>query len=141
MIVTTMDAVSGRITEETLGVLRGSGLWTRRITKFAYGGLRNLRETGLKELDEGLNEAKESATRQMHEQARAIGADAIIGMRLEVIEMSNGTYCVNGSGTAVKLAKLPQSMPHFTRHVHAMIDPVVAYAAARPSAAGSDMRH
>lgn len=141
MIVTTLDAVAGRVTEETLGVLRGSGLWTRRITKFAYGGLRNLHATGLHELDEGLNQAKKSASEQMHEQARNLGADAIVGVRLEVIEMSNGIYCVNACGTAVKLAKLPQSMPHFTRHVHAMIDPVVAHETARPSAAGSDMRH
>lgn len=141
MIVTTMDAVAGRIIEETLGALRGSGMWTRRIVEFAYGGLRNLHETGLKQLDEGLNEAKESATRQMREQARAAGADAIVGVRLEAIETSNGIYCVNASGTAVKLAKLPQSMPRFIRHVHAMIDPAVAHAAARPSAAGSDLRH
>jgi uncharacterized protein YbjQ (UPF0145 family) len=141
MIVTTLDAVAGRITEETLGVLRGSGLWTRRITKFAYGGLRNLHATGLHELDEGLNLAKASATEQMHEQARKLGADAIVGVRLEVIEMSNGIYCVNACGTAVKLAIAPRFMPPFTGHVHAAIDPLIAYAAARPSVAGSDLRH
>ncbi len=141
MIVTTLEAVAGRVIEDTLGVLRGSGLWTRRITKFAYGGLRNLHATGLRELDEGLNQAKASATEQMHEQARNLGADAIIGVRLEVIEMSNGIYCVNACGTAVKLAKPPQVMPPFTGHVHAAIDPLIAYAGARPSAAGSDLRH
>ena len=133
MIVTTLETVAGRMTEETLGVLRGSGLWTRRITRFAYGGLQ--------ELDEGLNLATESATVQMHEQARNMGADAIVGMRLEVVEMNNGIYCVNACGTAVRLAKLPRAMPPFTGYVHVVIDPVIAYAVARPSAAGSDLRH
>ena len=93
MIVTTLDAVAGRITE------------------------------------------------QMHEQARKLGADAIVGVRLEVIEMSNGIYCVNACGTAVKLAIAPRSMPPVTGHVHVAIDPLIAYAGARPSVAGSDLRH
>jgi uncharacterized protein YbjQ (UPF0145 family) len=141
MIVTTLDTVAGRMTDETLGVVRGSGLWTRRITKFAYGGLRNLHATGLQELDEGLNQAKESATKEMNEQARKMGADAVVGMRLEVIEMSSGIYCVNACGTAVKLEMLPQAMPPFAGKVHVAINPVIAYAAARPSVAGSDLRH
>jgi uncharacterized protein YbjQ (UPF0145 family) len=141
MIVTTLDAVAGRMTDETLGVVRGSGLWTRRVTKFAYGGLRNLHATGLHELDAGLSAAKESATREMNAQARNMGADAIVGMRLEVIEMSNGIYCINACGTAVKLTILPQPMPPFIGKVHAVIDPVIAYAFGRPSIAGSDLRH
>ncbi len=141
MIVSTLDVVAGRMTDETLGVVRGSGLWTRRITKFAYGGLRNLHATGLQELDQGLNAAKESAIREMNEQACKMDADAIVGMRLEVIEMSNGIYCVNACATAVKLAMPPQAMPPFAGGVHFAIDPLIAYAAARPSAAGSDLRH
>ena len=141
MIVTTLDTVAGRMTDETLGVVRGSGLWTRRITKFAYGGLRNLHATGLQELDQGLNAAKESAIREMNEQARNMDADAIVGMRLEVIEMSSGIYCVNACGTAVKLAMLPQAMPPFAGKVHLAIHPVIVSSAARPSAAGSDLRH
>ena len=33
MIVTTMDGIAGRMTQETLGVVRGSSMWTRRIIK------------------------------------------------------------------------------------------------------------
>ncbi len=49
MIVTTMDGVAGRITEETLGVVRGTALWTRRVTKNSLGGIRQFQVSGLKD--------------------------------------------------------------------------------------------
>ena len=58
MIVTTMDGIAGRITQETMGVVRGTQLWTRRVIKSSFGGIRNFEVTGLKDLDAGLNEAE-----------------------------------------------------------------------------------
>ncbi len=58
MIVTTMDGIAGSITEETLGVVRGTVLWTRRIVKNSMGGIRRFQAHGLQDLDHGLNTAK-----------------------------------------------------------------------------------
>ncbi|MGH6821496.1 MAG: heavy metal-binding domain-containing protein, partial [Methylocella sp.] len=104
MIVTTMDGIAGSITEETLGVVRGTSLWA------------------------------------MQEQARRLQADAIIGLRLEVIEMSNGVFCVNAVGTAVTTVKLPQSVPGFTQAPGEDFDFDVPFQAARDSFAGSSLR-
>ncbi len=143
MIVTTMDGVAGRITEETLGVVRGTALWTRRVTKNSLGGIRQFQVTGLKDLDEGLNQAKESASNTMAEQARLLGADAIVGLRLDVIEMNNGVFCVNATGTAVKTVKLPQSVPVFGNSPGTDTDADFdfGFLAARPSYIGSTLRH
>ena len=65
MIVTTMDGIAGRITQETMGVVRGTQLWTRRVIKSSFGGIRNFEVTGLKDLDAGLNEAKEQVQKAM----------------------------------------------------------------------------
>ena len=89
MIVTTMDGIAGRMTQETLGVVRGTSLWTRRLIKNSFGGIRNLQVTGVAQLDQGLNQAREEANRAMFEQATAMGADSIIGVRIDVSEMSN----------------------------------------------------
>ncbi|MGH6908120.1 MAG: hypothetical protein ACREDX_09720, partial [Aestuariivirga sp.] len=68
-------------------------------------------------------------------------ADAIIGLRLEVIEMSNGVFCVNAVGTAVTTVKLPQSVPAFTAGVDEHFDLDVPFSAARQSFARSALRH
>ena len=111
MIVTTLDSVAGRMTEETLGVVRGTALWTRRITKTSMGGIRHMHANSLRDLDDGLNVAKEQASNSMNQQAIKLGADAIVGLKLEVIEMSNGAFCINACGTAVKTSKLPLAFP------------------------------
>jgi len=141
MIVTTMDSIAGSITEETLGVVRGTALWTRRIVKNSMGGIRQFQVHGLQELDHGLNAAKESAAKAMEEHARKLRADAVVGLRLEVIEMSGGVFCVNATGTAVNTVKLPQSVPAFTAAPFEDFDPDISFLPARPSFAGSVLRH
>lgn len=151
MIMTTLDGVAGHITEETLGVVRGTAMWTQRISKTSMGGIRHMHATTMQDLDQGLNVAKEQAGAFMKEQARKLGADAIVGCRIEVTEMSNGTFCINACGTAVKTAKLPENLP--LPPPVAAADPFsstmdeievnlgVALYAARASFEGSMLRH
>ena len=144
MIVTTMDGVAGRMTEETLGVVRGTALWTRRITKNSMGGIRQFQAIGLADLDQGLNEAKEAASQAVAGQAVKMGADAIVGLRIEVVEMSNGMFCVNVAGTAVKTVKLPRIVPAFVAEQGGNEDAEefdMGFLAARSSYAGSTLRH
>ena len=151
MIMTTLDGIAGHITEETLGVVRGTAMLVQRITKTSMGGIRHMQATTARDLDDGLNEAKEQASAFMRRQAEKLGADAIVGLRLEVTELSNGTFCINACGTAVKTARLPQSVPlpppapvndPFSRPMDEFdIDLGVALYAARASIEGSALRH
>ncbi len=149
MIVTTLDGIAGRMTQETLGVVRGTSLWTRRVMKSSFGGIRHMHVTGVKDLDLGLNEAKEQAHAAMVEQAKAMGGDSIIGVKIDVVEMSNGVFCVNATGTAVKTLALPASVPSFDVASPAAstgTDEDVDFdmsvlMAARPSFEGSVLRH
>jgi uncharacterized protein YbjQ (UPF0145 family) len=113
MKLTTMETVAGRINEETLGVVRGSSLWSKRITKYNHGGLRGLQYSSMDDMAEGLNTAKEQAEKKAMAQARELGADSIIGLRLEVFEMSEGLFTAVATGTAVRTAALPAAMPAF----------------------------
>ena len=113
MRVTTMETIAGRVNEETLGVVRGSSLWSKRITKYSNGGLRGLQYTTMVELAEGLNSAKEEAEQKAQAQAKALGADSIIGLRLEVFEMTEGLFTAVATGTAVRTSELPKIMPSF----------------------------
>ena len=113
MRVTTMETVAGRVNEETVGVVRGAALWSKRITKYCNGGLRGLQYTTMVELAEGLNSAKEEAEQKAQDQAKALGADSIIGLRLEVFEMTEGLFTAVATGTAVRTSELPKIMPSF----------------------------
>lgn len=145
MIVTTMDGIAGRITQETMGVVRGTHLWTRRMMKSSFGGIRHVEVTGVQEMDKGLNEAKELAHKAMLDQAKAMGADAVIGVRIDVVEMSNGVFCVNTTGTAVKTLALPVTVPSFEAAAPLADEDEVDFgfiaALARPAFQGSQLRH
>ena len=143
MIVTTMDGIAGRITQETMGLVRGTHLWTRRVIKTSFGGIRNFEVTGVQQMDQGLNDAKEQANKAMIDQAKALGGDAVIGVRIDVVEMSNGVFCVNATGTAVKTIPLPITVPFFRgsaggRGRHGLRHELPG---ARPSFEGSTLRH
>ena len=123
-------------------------MWTVRITKSSMGGIRHMQVHGIQDVSAGLNEAKEMATREIQQQARKLGADDVGGLRLEVVEMSNGVFCVNASGTAVKTILLPQSVPDFSRADGGIdsddddiVMPSAAFLAGRPSFQGSVLRH
>jgi uncharacterized protein YbjQ (UPF0145 family) len=143
MIVTTMDGVAGRITQETMGVVRGTQLWSKRVIKSSFGGIRNFQVTGMQDLDAGLAEAKDKAQRTMIGQAKAMGADSVIGVRIDVVELSNGTFCVNATGTAVKTISLPVSVPSFEAAppAEAGMEFDLGFLAARPAFHGSILRH
>ena len=147
MFVTTMEGIAGRITQETVGVVRGTHLWTRRVIKSCFGGIRNFEVTGVKEMDAGLQEAKEIAQAAMVQEAKAQGADSVIGVRIEVAELSNGVFCVNSTGTAVKTLALPASVPAFDTTPPMDMDQDIemdfdmSFLAARPAFEGSTLRH
>ena len=73
-----------------------------------------------------------------------MGADSVIGVKIDVIEMSNGVFCVNATGTAVKTLALPASVPSFesaapSADMDADFD--LSFLAARPAFEGSMLRH
>ncbi len=113
MKITTMETIAGRSTEETLGVVRGSALWSKRITKYNYQGQRGLQYSSMDDMADGLNNAREEAEKKAKAQAKFLGADAIIGMRLEVFEMSEGLFTAVATGTAVRTEALPAAIPAF----------------------------
>jgi len=113
MKTTTTETVAGRLVDETLGVVRASVLWSRRVMKFNHGGLRGLSYTTMDEMADGLQEARVGAEAKVMSQAKAMGADSIICLRLEIMELSDGLFQATATGTAVKTSSLPQAMPGF----------------------------
>ena len=113
MKITTTETLAGRLVEDALGVVRGQVLWARRVMKYNSSGLRGLNYTTMDEMSDGLQKAKDEAEANAKAQAKALGADAIICLKLEITELSDGLFQAVASGTAGRTSVLPRAMPMF----------------------------
>jgi uncharacterized protein YbjQ (UPF0145 family) len=111
MKTTTTETLAGRLVEDALGVVRGQVLWARRIMKYNHGGLRGLNYSSMDEISDGLQKAREDAEAKAKAQAKAMGGDAIICMKLEITELTDGLFQAVATGTAVRTSAMPQAMP------------------------------
>jgi uncharacterized protein YbjQ (UPF0145 family) len=103
MILTTTESVSERKIVQTLGLVRGSAIRTRHIFTDITEFIRNLVGADLREYVKMLAETREQALDLMTQQARTLGADAVVGVRLVTSRVAAGAAEIIAFGTAVKL--------------------------------------
>lgn len=111
MKITTTETIAGRLVEEMLGVVRGSVLWTRGVLKFDRDNMCGISNGTMEEMSDGLQLAKDGAEAKAMNKATAMGADAIINMKFELLELSNGLFLAAATGTAVKTTSMPPALP------------------------------
>ncbi len=105
MVVTTTPNIEGRGVREYLGVVTGEAIMGANVFRDFVAGIRDFVGGRSKAYENSLREAREQALREMATEARARGADAIVGVDLdyEVLGAQNGMLMVTTSGTAVTL--------------------------------------
>ena len=111
MRVTTLETIAGRVTDETLGAVRGTAIWSRRILKNKTVGMRAMEHMTLDDVANGLADVREAAEAKMIITAEAMDADAVVGLCLQLIELGNDTFQAIAFGTAVKTSAIPQVVP------------------------------
>lgn len=104
MIITNIETVPGKRVTEHLGLVQGSTVRAKHVGKDIMAGLKNIVGGELKGYTELLVDARTEAVDRMTEQARAIGADAVINVRLSTSSITAGAAELLAYGTAVKLA-------------------------------------
>ena len=102
LIVTTEEIV-GREVIQVLGLVKGSTVQTRHIGSHIVAGLMSLVGGEVKGYVKAVTTAREEATNRMVEEARALGADAVICMRFSTSQIMDGAAEILAYGTAVKL--------------------------------------
>lgn len=105
MTIVTTETISGKTITESLGVVRGSSVRAKWIGKDILAGLRSLVGGELPEYGELLNEARDQATTRMVEEAKKMGADAIVNVRFATSAISPQAAEILVYGTAVKIQK------------------------------------
>ena len=106
MILVTTETVSGYTVTETLGTVIGNTIRARHIGKDISAALRSIVGGEIKEYTGMLSESREQSIQRMKERAKELGADGIIGVRLQTSMIMQSTAELLVYGTAVKLSKI-----------------------------------
>ncbi len=106
MIITTTNSVEGRQIQSYLGIVFGEVISGMDFIKDFTAGLTNFFGGRSGSYEEELLHARETALRELEERAAQLGADAVVGVKMdyEVLGSNNGMLMVTVSGTAVTLA-------------------------------------
>jgi uncharacterized protein YbjQ (UPF0145 family) len=103
MMVTNIEIIPGKRIKSHLGIVQGSTVRSKHVGKDFLAGLKNIVGGELKSYTELLQEARDEATQRMVEQARSVGANAVINVRYSTASITTGAAEILAYGTAVVL--------------------------------------
>ena len=103
METTTMETLPDREIVEVLGIARGNTVEARNVGRDITQGLRNVFGGELKGYSELLTKARDEAIDRMEADAERMGADAVVNVRLETSQITDGGSEVMAYGTAVRV--------------------------------------
>lgn len=105
MLVTTTPSIEGRRITRYYGIVSGETIIGANLFRDFFASIRDIVGGLSGSYEEVLREAKETALREMQEQAAALGANAVIGVDLdyETVGESGSMLMVTAAGTAVSI--------------------------------------
>ncbi|GAB4175214.1 MAG: YbjQ family protein [Calditrichia bacterium] len=106
MIVTSTDFIPGYEITEILGVVKGNTTRGRNVGKDIVAFLKNLVGGEIEEYTKLMAESREQALERLREDAKQLGADAIVNIRFATSDIASGAAEILVYGTAVKLKKI-----------------------------------
>lgn len=102
MLLVTTDDIKGK-DFEVLGLVKGCVVQSKHIGRDFMAGLKTIVGGEIKGYTEMITEARSIATERMIEEAKALGADAIVGVRYGSSAVMDGASEILAFGTAVKM--------------------------------------
>ena len=103
MIVTTGNEIAGRSITSYLGIVRGIVVRAPTIGQGLMGGLKQIVGGNIESYAAACEAAREEAYERLVRHAEQMGANAVIAMRYDATEFSEGVTEVIAYGTAVKM--------------------------------------
>ena len=103
MVITNIETVPGRTVTEHFGLVSGSTIRAKHIGRDFMAGLKNLVGGELKGYTQLLQESRQQAIDRMVEEARLMGANAIVNVRFSTSSVAQGAAELYAYGTAVKV--------------------------------------
>lgn len=105
MIITTTQNIEGREISEYMGIVFGEVVTGVNFLKDLGAGLRDIFGGRSAGYENELMRAREEALEEIEERAKRMGADAVVGCKMdyEVLGQGGSMLMVTVSGTAVRL--------------------------------------
>jgi uncharacterized protein YbjQ (UPF0145 family) len=103
MIVTNIETVPGKAIVEHFGLVSGSTIRAKHIGRDIMASLKNLVGGEIKGYTQLLQESRKQATERMIEEARLVGANAIVNVRYSTSSVAQGAAELYAYGTAVRV--------------------------------------
>jgi len=101
MIVVTTEKITGKKVVKTLGMVRGNTIRARHMGKDIMAVLRNMVGGEIPEYTKMMAEAREQSVDRMVDDAKELGANAIIEVRFMTSMLMQGAAELLAYGTAV----------------------------------------
>jgi uncharacterized protein YbjQ (UPF0145 family) len=103
MILTTGEQIPNKQVTKILGIARGSTVRARNLGRDIFAGLKNIVGGEISEYTKLQADAREQAMQRMQEDAKKMGAEAVINVRMQTSIIMQGASEILVYGTAVKL--------------------------------------
>jgi len=101
MIVTTTPSVDGKRITRYLGVVSGETVYGANVFRDFFASIRDIVGGRAGGYENVLKDGKVSALQDMVEEARGLGANAIVGVDLDYENIGQAMLMVSANGTAV----------------------------------------
>jgi uncharacterized protein YbjQ (UPF0145 family) len=97
------ETIPGRRIVEFYGVVTGNTVRAKHLGRDILAGLKNIVGGELKAYTELLQDSRIEATQRMVEEARSMGANAVVNVRFATSSISQGAAELFAYGTAVRV--------------------------------------
>ena len=101
MILVTTPTIQNKEITDTLGIARGSTVRARNVGQDIFAGLKNLIGGEISEYTKLQAQSREQALKRMQEDAKQLGANAVVNVRLTTSMVMQGCSEILAYGTAV----------------------------------------
>ena len=103
MIVTSSSSIAGKQITQTFGVVKGNTIRARHIGKDIIAAFKNVVGGEIEEYTKLMGEAREQATDRMKNEAKALGANAVVDVRFSTSYIMQNAAEILVYGTAVNV--------------------------------------
>jgi uncharacterized protein YbjQ (UPF0145 family) len=103
LILSNTETIPGKTIVEFYGVVSGSTVRAKHIGRDIMASFKNIVGGELRGYTELLVEARQEAVDRMIEQARSVGANAVVNVRFSTSSIAQGAAELFAYGTAVKV--------------------------------------
>ena len=103
MILTKTNSVEGHSIAEYKGIVVGEAIMGANVVRDVFASITDIVGGRSGAYESKLQDARDTALRELEERAAALGADAVVGIDLDYEVVGQSMLMVSASGTAVRL--------------------------------------